>query len=63
MGKDQKDYSRLQQINREFQPYSNLWLTTRTWFQSYKSWMEDPWEKLNAPALENTFDNSNKTIA
>ena len=33
VGKEQKDYSRLQQMAKDFQPYSNLWLTTRNWFK------------------------------
>jgi len=50
-------------MTKEFQPYSNLWLTTRNWFKYHKSWMTDPWENLNAVELENIFENSNKTIA
>jgi dynein heavy chain len=34
-GKDQKDYSRLQQMVKDFQPYSNMWLTTKKWFSSH----------------------------
>lgn len=63
MGKDQRDYSRLQQMNKEFQPYSNLWLTTRTWFKSHKSWLNDPWEKLNAGDLDTIFENCNKVMS
>jgi len=62
VGKEQKDYSRLQQMAREFQPYSNLWRTTRTWHNNHKSWMCDPFEELDAPALDACFENSQKIM-
>ena len=63
VGKEQKDYSRLQQNAKDFQPYSNLWLTTRTWFKSHHSWLSDPWDKLNAVDLDTTFENCNKVMS
>jgi dynein heavy chain len=48
---------------KDFQPYSNLWLTIRNWFNSHKSWLNDPWEKLDANELDATFESSNKTIS
>ena len=48
---------------KDFQPYSNLWLTTRTWFKSHASWLNDPWEKLNAADLDATFENCNKIMS
>jgi len=63
VGKEQKDYSRLQQMSKDFQPYSNLWLTTRQWFKSHNSWLNDPWEKLNAAELDATFENCNKVMS
>jgi dynein heavy chain len=48
---------------KDFQPYSNLWLTTRNWFKSHASWLNDDWESLNAVELDNTFDNSNKIVS
>lgn len=52
----------LQQYAKEFQPYSNLWRTTRTWRKCSKSWREDPWEDLDAQELDNIFEQSQKTI-
>jgi dynein heavy chain len=31
VGKEQKDYTRLGYMNKEFKPFSDLWLNTRTW--------------------------------
>jgi len=33
-------------MNREFQPYSNLWLTTHKWKLGKVSWMTDPWPEF-----------------
>ena len=62
MGKPMTDYSRLRQAVKDFEPYSNLWTTIRNWHHSYKSWMEDPWEQLDAINLEDTVQNSFKTV-
>ena len=48
---------------KDFQPYSNLWLTTRLWHKSNNSWLNDPWEKLNANDLDATFENCNKVMS
>jgi dynein heavy chain len=50
-------------MSKDFQPYSNLWLTTRNWFKSHHSWLNDTWEQLNATDLDNTFESSNKIIS
>lgn len=63
VGKEQKDYSRLQQMSKDFQPYSNLWLTTRTWHKSHNGWLNDSWEKLNANDLDTVFENCNKIMS
>lgn len=62
VGKPQTDYSKLYKLQKDFQPYSNLWKTARTWFNSHKSWMEDPWDELDAPELENIYETCQKTI-
>jgi hypothetical protein len=31
VGKEQKDYTRLGHMTKEFKPFSDLWLNTRTW--------------------------------
>lgn len=48
---------------KEFQPYYNLWTTVDNWRKSYKSWMYDDFSLLDAQKLEETVDQSNKTMA
>jgi len=62
MGKPMTDYSKLRKACKDFEPYSNLWTTARNWEHSHKSWLEDPWEQLNAQELEDTVQNSFKVI-
>jgi hypothetical protein len=44
-------------MTKDFQPYLNLWRTTRTWFASHQDWLNKPWEKLNAEELDVTYEN------
>lgn len=62
VGKELRDYTRIAQMKKDFQPYLNLWRTTRTWYDSESGWRNCKWEKLDAEELENTFENCQKTI-
>lgn len=48
---------------KEYQPYYNLWTTVDNWRKSYKSWLYDEFAILDANKMEETVDNSNKTMA
>jgi dynein heavy chain len=50
-------------MNKEFSPYFNLWTTVDLWRKSHKSWLHDEFALLDAQKLEETVDNSNKTMA
>lgn len=60
---DPTDYTKITDEFKKFQPFYNLWTTLDNWRNSYKSWLHDPFEDLNAQKLEETVDNSNKTMA
>jgi dynein heavy chain len=62
VGKETTDYSQLQQIAKDFLPYSNLWLTTRTWHERHKEWTEGKWEDLDPEELDTTFEHCMKTM-
>jgi dynein heavy chain len=62
VGKEQKDYSRLQKMIKDFQPYSNLWLTTRTWFSRHEAWTTGAWDDLDPDELDQTFEQCMKTM-
>lgn len=48
---------------KEFKPYSDLWLTTRTWYQRHEAWTSGEWDELDPDELEQTFENCFKTMA
>lgn len=62
-GMEQTDYSRVFTCQKEFKPFSDLWLTVRTWYDRHQHWMHDQWEELNGREIEETVDNSTKTIS
>lgn len=62
VGKDTTDYKALFGLAKDFQPYSNMWKTARTWFDGHKKWMSEPWEQLDAVDLEAVWENCQKTI-
>jgi len=35
VGKEVRDYTKLAQMKKDFQPYLNLWRTIRTWHESH----------------------------
>jgi dynein heavy chain len=45
-------------MQKDFQPYSNLWLTTDHWFNHIKHWMEDPFESIDADECERFIEES-----
>jgi len=63
VGKEPTDYSMVQQLAKDFRPYSDLWLTTKDWFVNHVAWMNNPWEQLNAVKLESDFEYALKTFA
>lgn len=57
------DYSQIQIMNKEYQPYYNLWTTVDNWRKSHKSWLYDEFAELDATKMEETVDGSVKTMA
>jgi len=47
---------------KDFQPYSSLWLTTRTWYTRHQAWTTGPWEELSPEELDGTFEQCLKAI-
>ena len=48
---------------KEFQPYSNLWLTATNWFKNSVHWLQDDWESLDAEHCERFMEDAIKTMA
>lgn len=62
MGLNETDYSGLQVLSKEYEPYYNLWTTVDDWFANHRAWLNDPWEQLDAPDMEEKVTNYIKTL-
>lgn len=49
-------------MQREFLPYSNLWITADNWIKNCNSWLNDPFETLDAPGAERFVDEGGRTL-
>jgi len=63
VGKEQKDYTRLSGMTKEFKPYSDLWLNTRTWHLRHEAWTTGAWDEIDPEELETTFETCMKSIS
>jgi dynein heavy chain len=57
------DYTQIVVMQKEFRQYYDLWTTVETWKKSYESWLNDPFDELDAANVEETVDNANKIMA
>ncbi|KAL7709319.1 dynein heavy chain cytosolic putative [Lotmaria passim] len=57
------DYRNVFELDKEFKPYSDLWLTTYTWQESYRRWHSDAFTTLDAAEIEATVASASKTMA
>ena len=56
------DFTSLPAMIKEFKPYFDLWTTVEEWKKSYNSWLNDPFDEVDAGKVEETVDNSIKTL-
>ncbi|KAG5500386.1 hypothetical protein JKF63_03478 [Porcisia hertigi] len=56
------DYRNVFELDKEFKPYSDLWLTTYTWQESYRRWHTDAFTTLDATEIESTVAAAFKTM-
>lgn len=48
---------------KDFQPFFNLWTTVDNWRASHHSWINDPFDELDAPKLQDTVESAYRTLA
>ncbi|KAF4107339.1 dynein axonemal heavy chain 1 isoform X1 [Onychostoma macrolepis] len=56
------NYTELQKLNKEFQPFYDLWKTTSDWLRWHESWLNDPLSAINPEQLENNVNDAYKTM-
>ena len=57
------NYDEIATMKKQFEPFSDLWLTTRTWFERSVSWTDGAWEELDPNELDETFQDILKVIS
>lgn len=62
-GQEETEYGSIHAMAKEFKPLYDLWTTTELWRNSYKSWLHDDFDKLDAVAMEEITETSGKTMA
>lgn len=55
-------YTELQKLNKEFQPFYDLWKTTSDWLRWHESWLNDPLSAINPEQLEYNVNDAYKTM-
>ncbi len=60
--KNSTDYSRVGQITKAFEPFSNLWTTTAAWVVNKKKWMDGAFGDIESRPLEDSVMNGVKLI-
>eukprot|EP00928_Gymnodinium_smaydae_P009061 TRINITY_DN13347_c0_g3_i1.p1 TRINITY_DN13347_c0_g3~~TRINITY_DN13347_c0_g3_i1.p1 ORF type:complete len:4331 (+),score=1052.12 TRINITY_DN13347_c0_g3_i1:55-13047(+) len=61
-GKETSDYSLVQSLSKEWEPYSQLWTTAYHWLTESKQWMSGSFEEVDAKACESAVTNGTKTL-
>jgi dynein heavy chain len=50
-------------MQKDFKSFFDLWTVVETWKKSYDSWVNDPFDEINAADVEEIVDNANKTMS
>ena len=61
-GFDPTDYSRLQNIVKEFTPYNTLWTIVHRWYSDIDQWNDNPFNSIDANAAEKFVEESVRAI-
>ena len=61
-GDEPTDYRSVFDLEKEFKPFSDLWLTTFLWQDSYRKWYTDPFESLDPEELDAVVNGAFKTM-
>ena len=59
---DITDYEELNRIQKNFEPYSNLWQTTKDWLEISEGWMNGRFVDLDAELVERLVEKYSLTI-
>jgi dynein heavy chain len=52
----------VQEMAKDFLPYSNLWLITNNWINNSENWTSGEWHQINAEECERFVEDSIKNL-
>ena len=61
--KDATDYEILQRINKDFEPYRDMWINAAEWQKWARDWLDGPMINLDPDAVERDYTNSSRVMA
>lgn len=61
-GDKMTDYRNVFELDKEFKPYSDLWLTTYNWQEAFRRWHTDAFDTLDPEEIDQTVTNSFKVM-
>jgi len=61
-GKESTDYSSLTALQKEWEPFSQLWVTAHHWISDSKEWISGEFSKIDAKYCENAIMNGVKAL-
>jgi dynein heavy chain len=56
------NYDKLNQMIKDFAPYSNLWITTDNWYKNIDNWKNNAFDSVDAPFAERFVDDGLRTL-
>eukprot|EP00762_Andalucia_godoyi_P002130 ANDGO_02526.mRNA.1 Dynein-1-beta heavy chain len=57
-GRGVTEYDSISAINKEFDPYAQMWVSASDWTKWYHDWMHDPFESLNSEEIDRNVNNA-----
>ncbi|CAE7187706.1 Dnah1 [Symbiodinium necroappetens] len=61
-GQESSDYTHLQQLQKEWEPFSQLWVTAYHWLEDSEKWMNGPFHEIDAKYCEQSVTTGAKTL-
>ncbi|CAE7390598.1 Dnah1 [Symbiodinium sp. CCMP2592] len=61
-GKEATDYGMIAQLTKEWEPFSQLWVTAYNWTYDSKKWLTGPFQTVDAKSCESSVMAGTKTL-
>ena len=60
--KDRSDYSVIQKLKKNFEPYLQMWTVVNHWIEHRPKWLNDYWDTVDARSAEQFIDSSIRSL-